>query len=379
MNFSSNLILNIYSVAILTIIFIHALSSTEKILLQQKFFILMLLITVLMLITDTISRFDGNPGTPYAALNQIGNFLIFTLSPILPSFWLLYAHYQVNDEEGKIRPWLHLLPIINALNAIMVILSQFFGWYYAIDADNIYHRGPLYWLPVFITAFLAVSAFVLIIANRKKIDRKNFISLALFPIPPLVCCVLQVSFYGTSLMLNGVALSLLIVFITIQNQRMNTDYLTGAYNRKGLEIFIRQKMNTISDNKTFSAILLDLDNFKSINDAFGHSTGDHVLVTSVKLLKDCLKPDDFIARLGGDEFYIILNISSMDELKAAAHKIKQCFENYSEKSIEPFKLGVSMGYAVYHHQLHMNAAEFQKQVDLLMYEDKRAKKRIQHA
>jgi diguanylate cyclase (GGDEF)-like protein len=360
----------VYSVVILMLIFFHALKSTEKNLLQQKLFVSMLLVTVFLLITDILSRFDGRPGTTYAAANQVGNFIIFLLSPVLPSLWLLYVQSQVKHDTIRIKRWLYIIPAINVINLVAVVLSQFLGWLYYIGADNIYHRGPLFWIPVLMTIVLAVSSFVLTAVNYKNIEKKYFRSLMFFPIPPIVCVILQLSFYGVSLMLNGAALSLLIIFISIQNQKMNTDYLTGAYNRKGLDIYLRQRIDASTENKTFSAILLDLDKFKAINDTFGHNIGDCVLVSSVRLLKTCLSSNDFIARFGGDEFYIILNISSIDELEAAVRKITDCLAAYNDKRIAPFKLSASMGYAVYNYHSRQNAAEFLQQVDALMYANK---------
>lgn len=374
MSLSSNATVNLYSIAILAIIFTQTLKSTEKNLLPQKYFKRILLVTALMLVMDILSRFDGRPGTLYSAANQAGNFLIFLLSPVLPSLWLLYAHSHIEDTAGKSRRWLYLLPLLSAANAVILILSQFFGWFYTIGADNIYVRGPLYWFPVAVTVVLTAAAFILVVANRKKLERKHFISLLLFPIPPLLCIVLQIAYYGTSLILNGAALSILIVFVTIQNERMNTDFLTGAYNRKGFETYIRQKINASNENKTFSAILLDVDNFKSINDTYGHHTGDRVLATSTELLKSCLRSDDLIARYGGDEFYIILNISSAEELEAIACRLRSCITSYNERSSEPYKVVFSMGYAVYDYHSHLSPEEFHKQIDSLMYENKRAGK-----
>ncbi len=374
MDLSSNVILNIFSIAILGIIFVQAIKSTEKNLLQQKFFILTLIVTFLMLAMDIFSRFDGKPGTFYAFINQLGNFIIFLLSPVLPAFWLMYVYSQLRSLQQKIKRWLYLLPAVIVLNTIMLVLSQFYGWFYTIGPDNIYHRGPLYWFPVSVTAILAVSAYILVLVNRNNINNKHFISLVLFPVPPLVCIVLQVSFYGISFILNGAVLSLLFAFISIQNERLNTDFLTGAYNRKGLDAYIRQKINACAENKTFSIILLDLDNFKMINDTFGHNKGDQVLVNSAKILKGCLKSNDFVARFGGDEFCIVLNISRRDELEAAVSKIHEHIENYNQNSFEPFRLSASMGYAVYDYHSHMNAEEFHAQVDALMYENKRNNK-----
>jgi diguanylate cyclase (GGDEF)-like protein len=374
MSFSSNVVINLYSILILAIILIHAIRSAEKDLLQQKLFMLTLYVTAFMLVMDIFSRFDGHPDTIYAALNHVGNFTIFLLSPVLPSLWLLYAYSQVNYAKGRFRRWLHLVCCVSAVNAVMLILSQFLGWYYTIGSDNVYHRGPLYWYPVSVTAALTALAFTLIVKNRKKVERKHFLSLFLFPIPPLICIALQILFYGTSLILNGAALSILIAYITIQNKRMNTDFLTGAYNRKGLELYMKQKINTSTESRTFAAILLDLDNFKSINDSFGHNTGDDVLVTSVNLLKTCIRSEDFIARYGGDEFFMILNISDLQDLEAVSCRIRRCVEDYNACGNAPYRLGVSMGYAVYDYCRHPTPEEFCEKLDQLMYEDKRVNK-----
>ena len=121
-------------------------------------------------------------------------------------------------------------------------------------------------------------------------------------------------------------------------------------------------------------MLLDLDNFKSINDSFGHDTGDNVLVTSANLLKACIRSDDFIARYGGDEFYIIMNVTGQEELEAVADRINCYFDHFNAKNNAPYRLGVSMGYTVYDIRRRPTAEEFLRQIDALMYENKRARK-----
>lgn len=177
-------------------------------------------------------------------------------------------------------------------------------------------------------------------------------------------------------MLNCVVLSLLIVFLNIQNQSIDTDYLTGVYNRKKLETYIKGKVSRSSENKTFSAILLDLNNFKAINDTFGHDVGDNVLETSAKLLKSSIRSNDFLARFGGDEFCIILDVSDRTNLEATVSRINDCIEKYNESCDHPYKISFSMGYAVYDYNSGMKVEEFQKQIDTLMYENKRFYKEV---
>ena len=227
-----------------------------------------------------LCRFDGNPGTYYSQFNFWGNFLLYLTGPVVPSLWLMYAHFQVFHEENRTKRLFLPLSVPFAANALITVFSLNFSWYYNIDAENIYHRGQYFWIPASITIGLILAAFLLIITNRSKIEKKHYLSLVFFAVPPFACIVLQLLFYEIPFMLNGLSLSLLIVFFTIQNRRMDTDYLTGAYNRKSLEAYMRKKIGASTENSTFSAILLDLNDFKRINDTFGHDMGDEALETS---------------------------------------------------------------------------------------------------
>jgi diguanylate cyclase (GGDEF)-like protein len=375
LNFTNDLSINAYSIALLIFISIQALKDAERKFLQRRLYFMLVQVTILLLVVDIFSRFDGSPATIYPVINHIGNFLVYLLNPLISALWLLYVHYQVFHDERRMKRLLYALLAVIAMNAVIVILSQFFGWLYAINAQNIYHRGPLFWLPASITVALAILSFVLILANYKQIERKYLFSILFFPVPPLVCMILQIIFYGTSLMLNGVAFSLLIIFFNIQNHSMNTDYLTGAYNRKKLETYMSEKIGAITPNRTFAAILIDFDDFKYINDTFGHDMGDYVLESSVKLLKSCIGALDMIARYGGDEFYIVLNVSNEADLEATVRRINNCIENYNKHGKNPYQLNFSMGYAMYDFHSHKSVEEFQKQIDTLMYENKRARKK----
>lgn len=85
----------------------------------------------------------------------------------------------------------------------------------------------------------------------------------------------------------------------------DTDHLTELPNRHALDIFLKQEYNRIKREKKQSSIaMLDLDNFKLINDQYGHSIGDEVLKTFSDLLSSNIRNCDFVARYGGEEFII---------------------------------------------------------------------------
>ncbi len=372
MSLANNMILDIYSIVIILIIYFHACRSFDKESLQDKIFMRILYSTILMLVVDIFSRFDGKAHMIYPVINAFGNFVIFLMNPILPSLWLIYVYLEIYSDGRKINRIRYPLYVVNVINVILLIMTQFYGWYYYIDSNNVYHRGPFFMIPASITIVIVSVAFTLTLLNYKRLEKKSFISLIFFSLPPFVSIILQIMFYGLSLVLNSVVFSILVVFLNIQNHGMYTDHLTGINNRKKLDVYLRNKICSKNEDKGFSAILIDINNFKFINDTYGHNTGDHALEITAKLLKSCLSSNDFIARFGGDEFCIILEISNRRELETMIYKINSCLEKYNRSSSQPYQISLSIGYAVYDCHSHMSAEEFLKQVDLLMYEDKQA-------
>ena len=102
-------------------------------------------------------------------------------------------------------------------------------------------------------------------------------------------------------------------------QLADYDVLTPAFNRRA---FIRELHRTLSEAeryKTPAAVLyIDLDGFKSLNDKYGHATGDVVLTHVGRLLIDAVRETDIVGRLGGDEFGVILNHAKPEEARAKA-------------------------------------------------------------
>jgi len=83
--------------------------------------------------------------------------------------------------------------------------------------------------------------------------------------------------------------------------------LTGIYNHRFFHIRLEEEFSRCRRNNTpISLIIMDMDNFKTINDQYGHQEGDKVLKSIVGILKDCIRNTDILARYGGDEFVVIL-------------------------------------------------------------------------
>ena len=103
------------------------------------------------------------------------------------------------------------------------------------------------------------------------------------------------------------------------------DALTGLLNRNALEAQLQNALNTARRDKSQVAVLLiDLDNFKQVNDTLGHHVGDQLLIQVARRLKECVRANDTVARLGGDEFLIVLpDIESALSVGAIASKVQR--------------------------------------------------------
>ena len=108
-----------------------------------------------------------------------------------------------------------------------------------------------------------------------------------------------------------------------------TDRLTGIYNRERLEVELSGEIHRVNRYKAdaFSVVFFDIDNFKKINDTYGHPVGDKVIKRVVDLMKESLRKTDIFARWGGEEFVIIMSHTPLDKAHYAAEKLRQLVEN----------------------------------------------------
>ncbi|MGC0372058.1 MAG: hypothetical protein DGJ47_000763 [Rickettsiaceae bacterium] len=127
------------------------------------------------------------------------------------------------------------------------------------------------------------------------------------------------------------------------------DGLTGLFNRRYFDVHIKQMTEkVITSSKKLSLILLDLDNFKEVNDNYGHQSGDQVIKSFSKILKDSCRITDLIARYGGEEFIILVGNADINTSDKIAQKIlikTQEFEFEIPDHNQPLKKTTSIGIA----------------------------------
>ncbi len=366
--------LNCFSLAICVVMYIANLKISDKSILQNRLFRWLIQTTMALLTLEIITWLvNEKPGELFFISNNVTNTLFFMLGPLPAMIWALYASYQLFHDIHRLKIEMIFLLMPITFIVFLSILSPFMGLIFKVDSDNIYQRGPFFIVFAFVSFLPIVYSAIVYIVFRKRIPKKFFIPMLLFIVPPVIGAIMQSLFYGITILWSSVTISIFIVHNNVQNQQINLDHLTGLYNRRQIDSYINGRIQSAKKGKGFSCIILDIDNFKSINDNYGHIEGDEALVTVAQILKSCIREDDFLARYGGDEFIIVLDVYDQAALEQTITRIKAGIAEYNHKSSKSFRLSLSAGYKVYDFKSEMTKERFISNVDSLMYKDKEIK------
>jgi diguanylate cyclase (GGDEF)-like protein len=157
----------------------------------------------------------------------------------------------------------------------------------------------------------------------------------------------------------------------------NKDPLTNLYNRRYFtDIASNIQELAKRNNEPLSALMIDIDRFKNINDTYGHDVGDDVIVNIANILLQHTRKSDIVVRFGGEEFVILLPNTNIDGAAKIAEKIRVNIENQTIKLDEnsTIKTTVSIGVSQCSNSNSLNIENLIKRTDVALYEAKRSGK-----
>ncbi len=157
-------------------------------------------------------------------------------------------------------------------------------------------------------------------------------------------------------------------------ERAMYDYLTGLYNRHVLIELLEKEIERVKregEERVF-VVFLDLDNFKKVNDIYGHEKGDEVLKEVAKILRESFRKYDIVSRFGGDEFVALVPTKEGDKDQLLARLVE--IERRIEEAFSDFGISISYGIAVAPDE-GVNVSELINLSDKRMYMMKEKKKK----
>ncbi len=358
----------IVTFGIMLILLIRTLIDNEPHLTQYRLFQGIIIASMVAMGLELASWiWDGSPGANGRCLATAANFLLFICNLVPLMLWVLYIEFQIFHNQNRMKRVAGILGFLFLGNALLSILSLRYGWYFFIDDANVYHRGPWFWIAIALYFGLLAYAMILPLVQRKTIPSRLRHPLLLFSLPAIIGVLAQIMVYSLNLIWAGVALSMLVLYTSVQSQSLSTDYLTGLYNRRQLDAYLQHRIRTLHNGRWLAALMIDINQFKSINDRFGHHVGDQAIESTAIILRKVFHHQDFIARYAGDEFVVILELDGTADLNTILSRIDEQFSLFNTRADKPFKLSVSVGSALYDPKTCPDAETLIKQADQAMY------------
>ena len=365
---------NVAALVLLIIVKLHMWNQYKAgRLLDIKLLSKMMNLTMLECIFDTLVFWiDGHNFLGARVINYAGNIIYYILKVAIAYFWPLFIEYKITSSFEKVKKLATILAIPLIACSLLVLTAPLNGIIFSINEDNVYTRTGIYFIiPNLLIFIYVILGTIKVYINREKKDKYLLIPAIFFIVPVSLAIIAQVFNYGISLTFIGIAIGLTGVYLSTQNESAYMDQLCGVYNRRYYNDYIRSFCNSRKKDDFLVGILIDMDNFKQINDKYGHYAGDKALQLFGSVLRKQITDIGFAVRYGGDEFILITKQSEATADAVVANIVKEIDEiNATGKN----EFHLSFSYGIANMNSDSNMDEFLRTMDARMYEMKRNRK-----
>lgn len=368
MNYFWEIQLNIFTLILLFIVLAHAIYRLDFKLFIDKMFIRINIMTILVVLLEASSVILNNFNEArFVNASRIVNMIGFILTPIVAAL-LLYTTITITRKNNKIsRKDLLILGAPIIFNIILCSLSLKFGLIFSISSLNVYERGPLFFFTPIISYFYTILNVIVLLRCKNRFNRDQIYFFLLIILGPLIMGIIQIINYECLTIWNTTGIMVCLGYICILNNKLKIDTLTGIGNRLAFNDYV-EKLNKKQMEKT-CILSIDLNNFKKINDTYGHDEGDKALIYFAAVLRRVFYGVGKAIRIGGDEFIVFIDGSKDVDIKLFIRRIK----NSINSKENPLKCKLSFSYGfVEGNSIDKDLNKAIKAADNLMYRDKKS-------
>lgn len=344
---------------------------------NKVFFYLLGLNLALIILDSIILLLNGTEGIVASIILHTSVGVYFVLPPIFGLLWLYYVDMTIFGSRKRLIKLSVVPGIIFLINLGFVLASYFEDIIFNISDSNVFSRGSYHYIVALSSFLIIMIANYDVIRHKEKVRKKEFAPLLLFSLPPLIAAGILMVFQDINMVWSSLVVSQLLIYIYIQSRITSTDFLTGLFNRREYETIVRDLSYMKHKSLTISGIMVDINDFKNINDQYGHRVGDEILVHVSKLLKSTIRSQDYIFRIGGDEFVIVIISDKKDVVNEIMNRIEHVIHEFNKKSPYDFSISLSLGKGIYDEHTYVDLPSFFEHLDLMMYDDKKYFKKSQ--
>ena len=327
------------------------------------------LVNILGALSETVaSLIDGKSFTGSRQINYAANSLNFIGMISMSLLWCLYVELRIYRNYKRILSKIAFFVFPWLVEVIMILCNLFRpGIVFRISGANVYQRAGGS-LACYIPGIIYIGYSIYLVYH----SRKQGINLSYFPVVYFISIgfagvILQLFFYGITTSWMLAAVTLVFVQMQLYAENLYTDELSGLYNRRYLNAVLAKRKT--AGWKSLHGIMMDVNDFKHINDSLGHSIGDKAVSTMGSILFRSIPDTGMAIRYAGDEFIVLLAGVDTEYVLATMDEINDNISQFNSSGAEPFSLSVSMGYAEF--RAEDDAETFLRNMDEKMYEEKR--------
>lgn len=272
---------------------------------------------------------------------------------------------------------LMILPLI--ITAILSAVSPFNNLLFKLNMFGEAIAGDYYYiLDVLVVLYTAAAIVVCIMtfASEETSDFKSKALIVAFFVAIMGGSQFIFGYFMSNFYIVTATISLLFLYVFAQENRIFTDPLTGLNNRNRFRAYLSSVLSNYL-NVNLYLTYVDIDDFKKINDEYGHVVGDLALRAVAESMQDLSRKFHyFIARIGGDEFAIISSHSRESDVNVMIEDIKRVLADKVQKNLPELSVNLSFG-TTYLNQEGKTMSDIIKIADNKMYEQKRTNKEAQ--
>ncbi len=362
---NASVALNSFSILLLFIVVCANFRTFKAKTKEVKYLRYLFLTAIAASILELASCFlDGVDGKIFFYLSYFVNTLNYIFLSLFGFIMCLFVrvHFFKNIQKKEIAFASVPLDIV----LIILIINFFIPIVFKIDGEtNRYLRlGGYYGCLTAAALYLVVIVVVYVLAIRRAKATRYF-PLYLFIVPIILGTIAQTLALGLSLEWASISIGLVGVVSSINNEKIFRDELTGLYNRAFFNYYIKHIVKRRKNQLT--GIMMDINDFKQINDRFGHDVGDVALKEFANQLFKAVGTRCSVIRLSGDEFVVLLRSNNQSEIDKCINKIKESLLELNNQSDRRYQLFAAIGYAIYHDE---EAEQFLAEFDEAMYIEK---------
>jgi len=311
---------------------------------------------------------DGKIGPIWWFSTHILNIYQFLAFPTIAYLWVIFLLLHLKHPLSLGKSLLLAIPLF--IGYLLVFINIFVPFIFKIENEKYIRLGG-YFIIFFIAVIYMIISLIFYFIIKIKSKELIFFEAWIFVIPVLIGAIISLiapfipNMKAISVIIPFCSIGFSGVIASIQNETIYIDRLTKVYNRSFMDFYLTKKRK-----KSIMGIMLDINDFKNINDSYGHEVGDEAIINFAQALKKIVSTNGVVIRYAGDEFIILLNTIEKDEASLLISKIEAYLLVQKDELRYPYDIKFSYGLSLYNPNF-MSFDAFLNIIDENMYYYKR--------